>query len=443
MKKGKPPIFLLAAFAFAVASCNQINTNHRFIPRTLNFREGELFRAATNIQRPSDFELFEPILEQITQQEPIRFNAVSFAQDREIAEVCQSHVRGCYNPRERRITLSQDLLDSGRGERVHNGICEVGRRRGISSSARILTWIHEQGHRYDNQLRENREGQWIDQVEAEAFVYYVAEIIAQRYDRNLGLSILDEKSEMYIIQPGSTREAIINRTNSSDFNPWEIELANTSIFALLSGSFSNFGEIWYFIHTHSEEEVAQRIRIDSRRPNQAKRKFDQIMESIHPTQREAGENFEIPISISLERALRRDSVFGTSIETRDFRMSRFDSGSGNMFWSISYQRNETIFRIRIDRENTRGVGVEIEDEQNQRIIRVPNIQINEAEIISFENSQENGICARNSRIVFTNGAQVMTMIRDSLENVANQFGQNRMSRIRDWIAIQMKEIFRE
>ncbi len=274
-------------------------------------------------------------------------------------------------------------------------------------------------------------------------MYYVAEIIAQRYDRNLGLSILDEKSEMYIIQPGSTREAIINRTNSSDFNPWEIELANTSIFALLSGSFSNFGEMWYFIHTHSEEEVAQRIRMDSRRPNQAKRKFDQIMESIHPTQREAGENFEIPISISLERALRRDSVFGTSIETRDFRMSRFDSGSGNMFWSISYQRNETIFRIRIDRENTRGVGVEIEDEQNQRIIRVPNIQINEAEIVSFENSQENGICARNSRIVFTNSAQVMTMIRESLENIANQFGQNRMYRVRDWIAIQMKEIFRE
>ncbi len=415
----------------------------QFFPRPVAIREGDFFRVATNIQRAEDFRIFEPLLEQLTNQRPIYSDSVHFIEEERIREVCQSHVRGCYDPQERRIMLSQSLLDSGRGRRIYLGLCTSNLDEGISTSARFLTWLHEQGHRFDNRLRSERRGQWIDQVEAEAFVYYVAETIARRYDMRLGLNILDQKAQMYLIQPSTTREALIRRTEQRDFNQWDIELANTSIFALLSGSFATFKEIWEFVHNNSEEEVERRIRADAVGENRAKRKFDQLIESIYPSRRIVREEFKFPQTIEMERALQREEVFGSRIETRNFRISRFNSGSGSSFWTIVYFGRGSVFRIRIEKESDRGINIEIEDEEHGRMLRIPNINRNQGELISFENPQNQFVCARSIRIIDVESRAIVDQIRNNLGEAAMQFDENRMERFGAQIRLQAREMFSE
>ena len=69
----------------------------QFFPRPVAIREGDFFRVATNIQRAEDFRIFEPLLEQLTNQRPIYSDSVHFIEEERIREVCQSHVRGCYD----------------------------------------------------------------------------------------------------------------------------------------------------------------------------------------------------------------------------------------------------------------------------------------------------------------------------------------------------------
>ena len=77
------------------------------------------------------------------------------------------------------------------------------------------------------------------------------------------------------------------------------------------------------------------------------------------------------------------------------------------------------------------------------MLRIPNINRNQGELISFENPQNQFVCARSIRIIDVESRAIVDQIRNNLGGAAMQFDENRMERFGAQIRLYEREMFSE
>ena len=256
------------------------------LPSLVEARAGDRdwFGLASHIEQSSDFRPFEPILEELTGERPVPHTRVYFVDNGDLHNICSENAGGCFVDRFNEIFIGRQVYDSGltQWNIFAAPVCDMPEGESLSPRSRFDVWLHEQGHHYDRYLTDTRRGEWIDQTEAEAFDFYAAEHIARNYDRRLGLNLLGNKITEYglsdwIYYPQTALEGsgVIFSRISRDFDQWAGDLSDASVLLLFSHSRPTFGDVWYYIHTHEEEQVGREILESAENPEESMRVLSQ------------------------------------------------------------------------------------------------------------------------------------------------------------------------
>ncbi len=254
------------------------------------------FAAASNIQKNSDFKPFEPILEEITGEKPVDAKAVQFI-SKTGKDKCEERAGGCYNWVSDGIAIRDERYSAGkRGNLETTGYCRLQHEEDLDGDSRLMVWLHEQGHHYDRHLGLSQLARWIDETEAEAFIFYAAEHIAKKYDARLGSSVIANRLlgagfENPEWAAGKAKELI---GGAKGLDPDSTLLKDLSVLVLLGSGLESFGDAWYYIHTHTEEQVAERVRNNVERIGEGILVAERILRGLSGS--------EIPVPASFDRA---------------------------------------------------------------------------------------------------------------------------------------------
>lgn len=402
------------------------------------------FHIATNIHRPGDFAPFEPILRELTNSDPVPFSKIVFAPTASIHTTCGIHAGGCYRSSDQRIFISFDSFDQGVGRPPSNSyLCGITGNSdfSISSRSRFETYLHEQGHHFDLHQSTSPSGQWIDQLEAEAFVFFVAEHIAKRYDLDLGLGILEHKSEIPLIRPSFTSAQIIAQTASESFNPWNADLCATGIFTLLGSGFESFADLWFFVHTNSEETVARRIRSNVGNYSNSRLVYSNILSTLYRSYRSfdiSSFNFGIepfpplhPPYLDLPDSVRTGFARATLI----YRSPESTS------WSFSFfNSNSSSIRFDITKRPT-SYSLSITDDLNGSILLIPQAESNVGYLVVFDNPRSISSCARSISRVSMDPNFYLNLLRRNLFLLTIFLEEKSLLASANWLRRQLPEIF--
>lgn len=232
--------------------------------------------APARITKPSDFRSWEPVLEEITGAKPVRSGDVVLATAEIINSACGNEgspfePAGCYTPTPSRIYLNADLFKQNDAGCRDVSTCPV-------DIELLSTWAHEQGHRYAQPRGSTALQSWISEMEAHAFGLYAGEHIARNYSHDIGvkLALLPFKSAGVNVTERTPHfsgecQAFTSEAIASE-PPGRPQLPDVAvsipILALMASGFESFGELWYFLHTASDDAISKRMDANLTRLNE-------------------------------------------------------------------------------------------------------------------------------------------------------------------------------
>jgi len=267
------PVVIAASMALGSCAGRTLPPDPSRVVRTVK-EERDWLALAGDITDPSQFKVWEPILEEMTGVKPVPSENVFF---NGIKENCESFANagGCYSPRW--IFSPPKIFIEGRFSSFLSKAT-----KGHSSDNKVSkfsTWVHEQGHHFDNKLGSSNMDMLIDQLEAVAFEHYFAEHIGKYYSKKLAfLLMMDlefeqacnivEQHDFYKNELLGTLEKVLAYKNDAESNPilyhpHGARPSYLSLYALYGSGRDSFGEVWNFIHSHSHEEVLHEIKKSS------------------------------------------------------------------------------------------------------------------------------------------------------------------------------------
>ncbi|HID73020.1 TPA: hypothetical protein EYP38_03690, partial [Candidatus Micrarchaeota archaeon] len=226
--------------------------------------ERDWYGLASHITDSSVFRHFEPIVAEMAGIPPVPADRINLVSDEELERICRPDAGGCYRINKEDIHIGEAIYSPGESEnRMGGALCPVQERPSLSRNNRLAVWLHEQAHHFDDYYARRRINRWPDEIEAEAFVLYFGEHMARHYDRRLGVDIIHVKAYRLVWDRIDSAEDGIRLANEliADYpgerNPGrDTTLGRLSIIALLgSGEFDSFGDVWYYVHTHSHRQV--------------------------------------------------------------------------------------------------------------------------------------------------------------------------------------------
>jgi hypothetical protein len=224
-------------------------------------REDRDWLAAANIETPEQFRVWEGVLREITGEAPVPADRIHLVTNKMLRRICSPDAGGCYRSVKRDIWIG-DTWEEGieEGSYSRSGHCKMQRRSTLKFGSRVEIWAHEQDHHSDRFLGNRSRDRWVNEIEAELLVFYFGEHIARNYDQRLGLSLIHNMIVRCSIREESLSELLA--MSAGDFGAHiATSLGDLSIMALLgSGRFHSFGELWYYVHTHTHDEIEMNVR---------------------------------------------------------------------------------------------------------------------------------------------------------------------------------------
>ncbi len=224
-----------------------------------------LARRLDTTTHSAEFGRLNPILQELGGKEPVPEHDIFLVPSDKIREFCSG--TACYKDGGE-IYVSEDYIYDIPRVNYKGYRCPGSRDTNIPVRSMFEVILHEQGHHFDLDLKFSKSGKWIDQLEAVAYEYYVAEFIALNHERELGLQLMVNSFARYPTAHKKTaRTALgqveevgsISKFKEGSISCWDGELANASIDVLLGSGFSSFGEVWHYVHSTDTQEIITNI----------------------------------------------------------------------------------------------------------------------------------------------------------------------------------------
>lgn len=248
---------------------------------TASAPRGVDWSAASIIRASRDFAVWEPMLSELAGEAPLPHERVHIVPAERAAQVCLGGL-GCNYERDCASSTWHGRIEIYINERTEVEVIDAEEKitgllgsRGTYSypRSRLSAYVHEQAHFYGRHILRassrsrstisERKENWDCELEAEAFVLYFAQHLAENYDMETGRMIL--RNILYAIRLRSTDfEGGLSSMDSGaeSFNP--LCLAHGSIAALLgSQMFRSYGALWHFLATSPQAEVEGLVRANA------------------------------------------------------------------------------------------------------------------------------------------------------------------------------------
>jgi hypothetical protein len=439
--------------------------------RSIVHEQTNWFDLATNIRRPSDLRPFEPIIDEIAGERSVPIERVFFVSNDELRRQCSPDAGGCYISADQKIYLGESHFTPGRTEstemyRFNTGpsfmtdYCDRPDPSSVTLDPKSRFWVylHEQGHHFDRYLSPKTLGRWIDQTEAETFAFYAAMHIARHYDRRLGLDLILTKliDRFGSLEPEyfSMPARILIEKTTLDFDPSDEKLADMSQIILLGSGLNSFGEVWYYIHSHTEEDVAQRIRANVQHASLGMRKVNDLVKEISdPTfvVPEAFETFsfqDFTLSHFIETEYKNDDLpffFGTD---GNLRVVYTSSTIGT-----SKPERERLLKVsRITDRTTRKIDplfalnwkspsqfAFIDYGNPTKVLSLPNGDIGAISV--YKNPFDLPTCIIDSRDIIVDESQYLGLARGVFERIIARLEHDGKTKEAEFFRSQVREIF--
>jgi len=403
--------------------------------------ERDWFAAAADIRQPSQFRPFEPILEELTGEQPVPVDRVTFVSNEELRRRCDPDAGGCYHESGDSIDIGEEIYAPGLRNGTYTiGYCEAQQSSDLDDDSMIRVWIHEQGHHYDRYLGLWSTDMWINQTEAEAFTFYTAEHLARNYDARLGLSIIANRLRLYsVFGPELVAEStseLIGKVEAGDIDQQDEMLADLSVLVLLGSGFQSFGDVWYYIHTHTHEEVMQKIVDNATRAGDGIVTAQRIMLELSGSDLAAPATFDASIFEAFQPGqLRIDSVMQEVENSRAARGVYASGGSLLIFLDFRHSENmdslhlsvssestplpDEVFTVDIARDTMGRLSMRFIDETREYtyILNLPDASAVEAELTTEGNPLALTVCLSDSRQVSVDPATYVRLAESVLARV--------------------------
>ena len=280
----------ITGLALTMITTPFVNRPPKEPPQINNCECGDWLAAATNIRSASDFQVFEPMLQELAAEAPVPSSRIVVLPPQQEYPLAAGHyywLNDTIYIEEDSMTTT-DFLSSG------NSLKNLG------------IWLHEQGHHYDHQICifSDFECFWMREIEAEAFLFYVVEHIGTHCDSVLGTLLIRERLPLLdlLLDPElavSMAIDIMDRTHSrpSDFESSPVNLRDRRLLKdvsllILLGSHGSFRDVYWDIYDSSWSDLIQRLRENPSLAAEGSRSLRNLLVRMS--------GFEIPINTQLD-----------------------------------------------------------------------------------------------------------------------------------------------
>ncbi len=402
--------------------------------------ERDWFSLGINITDATVYANFEPIVQELAGEAPVPASRVTLVSDERLRAICSPDAGGCYRRAQQDIFIGETVFEPGASHhRSRRGHCRMQSSSSLTRNHRLGVWVHEQAHHFDRHLGTNLRDRWINEIEAESLIFYFAEHMARHYDMRLGVDMIHVKLYRQLLRSITwDAEAATERAqerlalmDTGDDSVNFTYLGNIGLAALLSTRQLSFGELWYFVHTHSHDEVEMLARGNLGNLAEGHELANSMMNTLIDFEMDISHSFDassirdfrieddvaaMPVYISYGDP-EADHGFGW---TEGFYIFRFTSRprGDDMEWRLNVVDTRMPFGIYLftiivyrDADGTTRLELQGPDdlEQTQSLL-IPDITRNRAIVIAGANPLDLTFCVTRRRQVSVDAEEYLDMV---------------------------------